>query len=158
MPDQPELPITRRAARAILFDGEGRVVLFKRTKPGRDPYWTTPGGGVEPADASLEATLRRELREELGAEVSGISRVFLHTAPSHSGSGLHVHHFFIARLEKLDPSLRDGPEFLNPANGVYDIHRVSLDSDDIAAIDLRPAILKEFILTNRHALLDEVAL
>lgn len=32
--------ITKRNARAILLDGD-ELVLIKRTKPGRDPYWVT---------------------------------------------------------------------------------------------------------------------
>lgn len=53
----------RRAARAILIDDLGRLVLIKRTKPGQPPYWTAPGGGVEDTDASVEAALYRELAE-----------------------------------------------------------------------------------------------
>lgn len=63
----------RRAARAILIDDEGRLVLIKRTKPGREPYWTAPGGGVEADDVSVEAALRRELAEELDDLFQGIS-------------------------------------------------------------------------------------
>lgn len=65
----------RRAARAIVTDDEARLVLIKRTKPGQQPYWTTPGGGVEDSDPSIEAALHRELHEELGAEVVGVSQV-----------------------------------------------------------------------------------
>src|ERR1700677_46482 len=157
MPEYAEPPITPQAARAILFNDEGRILLFKRTRPGLPTYWSTPGGGVEPTGGSLEATLRRELREELGAEVSGISRVFLHTAPSHSRFGLSVHHFFIAHLEKLDLSAQSRPEFQDPARVIYEVYRISLEGDDLAAIDLRPPALKEFILTNRQVLLAEVS-
>nr|WP_198152792.1 NUDIX domain-containing protein [Pseudofrankia sp. DC12] len=37
----------RRAARAILINDLGQLVLIKRTKPDQAPYWTAPGGGVE---------------------------------------------------------------------------------------------------------------
>lgn len=46
------MTITKRNARAILLDGDD-LVLIKRTKPGRDPYWVTVGGGVEAEDASI---------------------------------------------------------------------------------------------------------
>jgi hypothetical protein len=36
--------IRRHAARAILIDDAGRLVLIKRTRPGQVPYWTTAGG------------------------------------------------------------------------------------------------------------------
>ncbi|WP_123814083.1 NUDIX domain-containing protein [Myceligenerans xiligouense] len=51
------------------------MVLIKRTKPGYDPYWTSPGGGVEESDATVEDALRRELAEELGATAGGYQQV-----------------------------------------------------------------------------------
>lgn len=147
--------VGRRAARAILIDDRDRLVLIKRTKPGQAPYWTAPGGGVEDADASVEAALFRELAEELGAEVTGASRVFLFSSPS--DAGVAVQHFFVARLAKLDESARSGPEFSDPSRGGYELDRVDLGGGDLASIDLKPAALKEFILANREALLVEAA-
>ncbi|HEY1703647.1 MAG TPA: NUDIX hydrolase [Trebonia sp.] len=152
--------ITKQSARAILIDDEKRLVLFKRTRPGRPVYWTTPGGGVEPTDASLQAALRRELAEELGAEVTGPARVFVHTRPSMSRAGLTVEHYFVARLVKLDLAARTGEEFGDPAHGAYDVERYSLcgtDDVSLAELDLQPAELKQFILTNRALLLAEAA-
>ena len=57
--------VERRSARAILIDGVGRLVLIRRTKPGRPMYWTTAGGGVEDGDSSVEAAMHREIFEEL---------------------------------------------------------------------------------------------
>lgn len=79
------MAVGRQAARAILIDDEGGLVLIRRRKPGQAPYWTTPGGGVEVSDASVEAALHRELAEELGAEASGAIRVFLHSSPTEAG-------------------------------------------------------------------------
>ncbi|MDX6313757.1 MAG: hypothetical protein QOF44_3221, partial [Streptomyces sp.] len=59
-------PVVKRTARAILLDGDS-LVLIKRTKPGLSPYWITPGGGVDPGDATIVDALHRELDEELGA-------------------------------------------------------------------------------------------
>jgi ADP-ribose pyrophosphatase YjhB (NUDIX family) len=148
--------VERRSARAIVIDDEGRLVLIKRSKPDREPYWTTAGGGVEDGDASIEAAMHRELLEELGAEAIGASQVFL--ASFRSATGLHVRHFFVARLVGLDPALRTGPEFTDPARGAYDPYRVDLRGDELEGVDLRPPKLKEFILANREALLAEVGL
>jgi 8-oxo-dGTP pyrophosphatase MutT (NUDIX family) len=82
-----QVTVGRRAARAILIDDQGRLVLIRRTKPGQAPYWTAPGGGVEDADGSVEAALHRELAEELGAEAAGASRVFLYSWLTGRGRG-----------------------------------------------------------------------
>lgn len=146
--------IGRRTARAILLDEAGRLLLIKRTKPGQDPYWTTPGGGVESTDVSIEAALHRELTEELGAKVSGAEQVFLHSTPSESG--VAVQHFFVARLGALDAEARSGPEFDDPSRGGYDLDMVDLVTE-LDEVDLKPSVLKEFIVANREALLAEAA-
>jgi ADP-ribose pyrophosphatase YjhB (NUDIX family) len=151
--EQLTVAVGRRAARAILIDDRGRLVLIKRTKPGQAPYWTAPGGGVEDTDASLESALYRELAEELGAEAADASQVFLFSSPT--DAGVAVQHFFVARLANLDESARSGPEFSDPSRGGYELVQVNLLSDELASIDLKPTALKEFILANREALLVE---
>lgn len=55
----------RQAARAAVFDKEGKVALLFVSKKG---YHKLPGGGVEKGE-SLEETLKRECREEIGCEI-----------------------------------------------------------------------------------------
>ncbi|MEV0608807.1 NUDIX domain-containing protein [Polymorphospora rubra] len=59
--------ILRRAARVLLVDEAGRVLLFNGFDPARPDhrYWFTPGGGLEPAE-SAAAGAARELAEETG--------------------------------------------------------------------------------------------
>ena len=149
--------VARRSARAILIDGDGSLVLIKRTKPGVPVYWTAAGGKVEDTDVSPEAAMHREIFEELGATATGASQVFLVSSPTESG--VRIQHIFVARLASLDLSLRNGPELFNPDAGRYDPDRVSLVTDEtLAAIDLRSPELKAFILANREALLAEAGL
>lgn len=57
--------VTRRStlgARAIIFDGEGRVVLIRHTYVWG---WQLPGGGVKRGESALEGA-RREAAEEAG--------------------------------------------------------------------------------------------
>ncbi|WP_405102967.1 NUDIX domain-containing protein [Micromonospora sp. NBC_01412] len=141
--------IARRSVRAILFDEHGHVVLIKRTKSGQAPYWTAPGGGLEPTDSSLEAALRRELDEELGAEAERFSQVFLFTSPA--GEGVSVQHFFACRLTRVDEKARSGPEFIDPSRGGYTLDRVAVER--LPTVDLKPDALKDFIVSNLEALL-----
>lgn len=133
----------RHSVRAILFDGED-IVLFKRVKPGLEPYWITPGGGVEPADTSPEMTLRRELDEELGATAGPALRVFTAAEP---GRQLIA---YACRLVEMDLTRRSGPEFLVPGNGVHVIERVR--PEKVRELNLVPRELADFIADSADTL------
>ena len=55
----------RPAARLIVLDPEGRALMFRYDVPGRDPFWVTAGGEVDPGE-TFEDAARRELLEETG--------------------------------------------------------------------------------------------
>ncbi len=57
----------RRAARVLVTDDAGRLLLFRFTFAGRSPFWATPGGECDPKE-SFEAAARRELLEETGLD------------------------------------------------------------------------------------------
>ncbi len=59
--------VPRPAARILLVDGDGRVLLFRFATTDRPPFWCTPGGAVDPGEPYVEAA-RRELREETGID------------------------------------------------------------------------------------------
>lgn len=147
--------VVKRAARAILIDNDHQLLLIKRTKPGQAPYWTSPGGGVESDDPTVEHAMVRELREELGAEVSRAQQVFLVSNPT-GDAGVGVQHFFVCHLDNLDLERRSGPEFTEAGRGGYDLDRVTVGEDDLLPVDLKPAALKAFIETNWVALVDAV--
>jgi len=58
----------RPSARILLLDGEGRLLLFRFHLPGRETYWATPGGALDPGE-TFAAAARRELREETGLDL-----------------------------------------------------------------------------------------
>lgn len=68
MADRPPI---RPAARVLVLDPAGRVLLFGArlvdlaTPPGPVLYWYTPGGAIEPGEA-VRAAAARELAEEIG--------------------------------------------------------------------------------------------
>jgi ADP-ribose pyrophosphatase YjhB (NUDIX family) len=56
----------RYAARVILLDPQGRVLLMRYDDPPPNGHhWSTPGGGLEPGESYEQAALR-ELAEETG--------------------------------------------------------------------------------------------
>ena len=58
--------VPRPAARILLVDAHGRVLLFRfDCGDERPPFWCTPGGAVDPGESYPEAA-RRELWEETG--------------------------------------------------------------------------------------------
>ena len=64
-------PIRRTAARVLLIDAEGRVLLLHGTDPGRPGvrYWFTIGGGLDEGESAVQGAAR-ELFEETGLRVS----------------------------------------------------------------------------------------
>ncbi|MFF3666670.1 NUDIX hydrolase [Microtetraspora malaysiensis] len=134
------------SVRAVLLESDGeedRLILFRRTVPGRDLYWSAPGGHVEPEDATLEDTLRREMLEELGATVEAITP--LTTLSCVQENGVKTQHVYGCRLVTMDVALRCGPEFEDPARGHYEVVRLPLRPEEISAINLIPEELRTYL-------------
>jgi 8-oxo-dGTP pyrophosphatase MutT (NUDIX family) len=150
------LPVLKRNARAIVLDGHQdgescELILIKRTRPdGLPPYWVTPGGGVEPEDPTILAAMHREVSEEIGGTVAGAVPVYVDTEPTtgpDGTAGVKVQFFFACRLVSMDPALRHGPEVEHP-NGSYETVRVPFTREGIAAVDLSPASVSDYLRQN----------
>lgn len=97
----------REAARVLLVDGAGRLLLFHGLDPA-DPvggsWWFTPGGGTDPGE-SAEQTARRELWEETGLRpVDVVGPVAERTTEFPFDGRLYRQHeqYFVVRLEGTD--------------------------------------------------------
>ena len=65
-------PVDRLAARVLLLDRDGRVLLFRGcdpTAPELGEWWFTPGGGRDEGESPQECAVR-ELHEETGLLLS----------------------------------------------------------------------------------------
>ncbi|GII93718.1 NUDIX hydrolase [Sinosporangium siamense] len=141
-PQPPAVPTLVPSVRALVLDGD-RLLLFRRTVPGKPVYWSIPGGHVEPEDATLEHTLHREVLEELGATVEDATPLAVLSCPR--PDGVKIQHVYGCRLVTLDPGLRCGPEFTDPSRGLYELVRLPLESGEVAALDLVPPELSDYL-------------
>ena len=142
-------PVVKRTARAILLDSAD-LLLIKRTKPGQPPYWISPGGGVEPEDATVVDALHREVDEELGAKVTDVVPAFVDTVEhvrEDGACGVKVQHFFVCRLESMDLSRRHGPEVDEPS-GEYEVVRVPFTRAGVASVEVVPPSLRSYLDAN----------
>jgi 8-oxo-dGTP diphosphatase len=62
----------RVSLKALIFDDQGRLLICKDN----EGTWSMPGGGWDHGE-DYESCIRRELAEELGAEVASIGQVTL---------------------------------------------------------------------------------
>lgn len=83
-------------AAGALIDGRGRVLVSKRADQAHQGgLWEFPGGKLEPGETAKQA-LRRELREELGVELTSFRPL------------IRVHHDYGDRLVVLEVFRVDG--------------------------------------------------
>src|ERR1022692_3011607 len=78
--------------RALLITPDDDLLTIQRIRPGQDPYWVLPGGGVETGE-DLETALARELREEIAAtaDVHSLLHILDH--------GAERQYFYLARAQ-----------------------------------------------------------
>ena len=91
---------------AALYDARGRVLIARRPQ-GRHQAgrWEFPGGKVAPGESEA-AALARELREELGIEVTA-SRPFLRLEHSYADRSVELSMWIVARFAGAPRSLED---------------------------------------------------
>ncbi|MCB9461271.1 MAG: NUDIX domain-containing protein [Anaerolineaceae bacterium] len=100
----------RDTVRAVLtFEGQVLLVQHNHMRPEYQGSWGLPGGAVESVDASLEATLLRELHEECRIEVQ-IGRK-LGAWPQQREGHTRYHHVFHV-MASTPNIIRDASELI----------------------------------------------
>ena len=96
----------RDAARAVILDPAGQILLVRFEFPERS-VWACPGGGLE-AGESHEEALRRELREEVGLDLEVLGPCVwtrTHVVPIFDGRwDGQVERFFLVEVERFEPA------------------------------------------------------
>ena len=103
-----EWPLTytdhdREIVRAIAVDGAGRYYFVRAERDdefGAATLIETSGGGVEPGE-NLSEAIRRELREELGAEVDILGRIGVVSDYYNLIHRHNVNHYFLCRVRSF---------------------------------------------------------
>jgi 8-oxo-dGTP diphosphatase len=105
VPREPELKQLEVVA-GILRDGEGSVLITERLEDGPlHGLWEFPGGKIDP-DEEPAAALVRELREEIGVEVTALAEL---VRVEHEYPDRHVAiHFFLIDSWRGNPESREG--------------------------------------------------
>ena len=112
-----------------------------------DNFWILPGGRAEIGE-SAEQTLKREIMEELGAEVEILRLLwFVENFFSHDSKDYHeVALYFLMSFLETGPVLgSDGP-YIGSDSGIRLIFQwISVDSKSLASLPLLPSFLQSAV-------------
>jgi 8-oxo-dGTP diphosphatase len=119
-----------RVVAAALYDAQGRVLIAERL-PGKHMAgrWEFPGGKIEPGESEQQA-LARELREELGVEVT-MAHPQLTLSHDYPGRRVQISMWIVDRYAGVPRGL-DG-------QGLKWVTPEALDDEDVLEAD-RPFI------------------
>jgi len=136
-------PVDRAAVRALVLDGQDRVLLVQFRDDQGQVWWATPGGGIDEGE-DAEAAIRRELAEEaglvdfeLGPQIWQREHVF-----AWLGRILRQRErIFLVRIDEHEPA----PTADLPAEQVFGLRWWTLAELDASTETLVPARLAHFV-------------
>jgi double-stranded uracil-DNA glycosylase len=130
----------RRAVRAVVLDGDERVLLVRFENPiSGDVWWATPGGGIEDGETD-EHALRRELLEETGLADVEVGPLVWTRRNEFAWLGELLdqrEHIYLARAAAHEPA----PTIDLVPEGVAEVRWWTLDALETAGVRLAPSTL-----------------
>lgn len=135
----------QQRVRAIIQEDEKLLFIHRITDD--KEYWIFPGGGVEEKDASLEAALIRECKEELGVQVE-VGDFFTKTYFVMDG-GEQEQYIFYCRIIDGEIGTGDGPEF-QPGSGYHGSYEVEwVNVNELGNKNVLPPEVKDKLFGNK---------
>ncbi len=137
----------------------GRILLDRNS---RNNYWVLPGGHPEIMEPMAEA-LRREVREEINADVEVVRLLWVLENFFHKGKDIHELSFYFLMHPSPDSFLLKGD---GPFYGQEHDHRLTfqwfpLDEATLTGLPLYPAFLTRALLripeTPQHIIFNEIS-
>jgi 8-oxo-dGTP pyrophosphatase MutT (NUDIX family) len=98
----------RVSIKIVIKNEDDKLLVLKELKTGA---WELPGGGLDHGE-TIEQTARREVKEELGVEITKIDKVpFVMEPGLHPDNYLTIKPYYWAELSGHDFTLEDGFEY-----------------------------------------------
>jgi 8-oxo-dGTP pyrophosphatase MutT (NUDIX family) len=140
--------LKRQAARVVVFDPHGRVLLIRAADPARrhlGQWWEIPGGGIDPGEQTHHA-VRRELWEEAGISKASIGPVVWTQEVTFTFGGMHFDQREWIHVAHCDGS-SEGPRALEALEAMAFTEQRWWDLDDLRGSGERtiPYRLSEFV-------------
>lgn len=123
----------RKVVRAILLDEENNVILHTITRDDRfcnQTYFETPGGGVDEGE-TFKVALKREIQEEVGAEIEIISYIGQVIDFYNLINRKNINHYYLCKIKRRGNKhfASAGDQFIKETRG-YEINEaISLMSN-----------------------------
>ena len=135
--------IFRRAARLVVVDPEGFVLLFQYEDDGRK-WWATPGGGLE-RDETFEQAAAREASEELALALTRFVPLWCLTVNfNFRGQSINqVERYFLVRTSRDDVKCGEIVRDAHRLEGIFAAHWWSLAEIETTSAQLFPKDLCE---------------
>jgi 8-oxo-dGTP diphosphatase len=134
-----------KRVRGIIID-DGKIALIERVKADGTTYYIFPGGGIEGEESHSQALLR-EMKEELGVEVS-IGELFGEYHSTASDGQELVNYFYLCEQIGGTFGTGDGPEYQPntpyAVDGTHDPVWVPLSR--LSDINLKPEDMKKLVI------------